>query len=354
VGVIDPELGRSVVELDMVRDVQIDGGRVAVTIALTVPGCPLRASFEEQVETALRPLDGIEEIELGFDVLSPEERAALTTKLRGGVAERSPGVSVDASTRVIAVASGKGGVGKSSLTANLAAAFTQLGHQTGVLDADVYGYSIPTMLGIHQRPIAVDKMIVPPVRGDIKVMSIGFFLDENSPVMWRGPMLHRALEQFLSDVHWGELDTLVVDMPPGTGDVAISLGQLLPRAEAVVVTTPHRAAQQVAVRAAQMARKTNMRLLGVVENMSFRAGSGEELFGSGGGDALAEEVEVPILARIPFDPKLAAYADEGEPIVFAEPDAEVSQAIVGLAEAIAATKREQGVGIVKPLPLVSA
>jgi ATP-binding protein involved in chromosome partitioning len=354
VGVIDPELGRSVVELDMVRDVQIDGGRVAVTIALTVPGCPLRASFEEQVETALRPLDGIEEIELGFDVLSPEERAALTTKLRGGVAERSPGVSVDASTRVIAVASGKGGVGKSSLTANLAAAFTQLGHRTGVLDADVYGYSIPTMLGIHQRPIAVDKMIVPPVRGDIKVMSIGFFLDENSPVMWRGPMLHRALEQFLSDVHWGELDTLVVDMPPGTGDVAISLGQLLPRAEAVVVTTPHRAAQQVAVRAAQMARKTNMRLLGVVENMSFRAGSGEELFGSGGGDALAEEVEVPILARIPFDPKLAAYADEGEPIVFAEPDAEVSQAIVGLAEAIAATKREQGVGIVKPLPLVSA
>jgi ATP-binding protein involved in chromosome partitioning len=354
VGVIDPELGRSVVELDMVRDVRIDGGRVGVTIALTVPGCPLRASFEEQVETALRPLEGIEEIELGFDVLSPEERAALTTKLRGGVAERSPGVSVDASTRVIAVASGKGGVGKSSLTANLAAAFTQLGHRTGVLDADVYGYSIPTMLGIHQRPVAVDKMIVPPVRGDMKVMSIGFFLDENSPVMWRGPMLHRALEQFLSDVHWGELDTLVVDMPPGTGDVAISLGQLLPRAEAVVVTTPHRAAQQVAVRAAQMARKTNMRLLGVVENMSFRAGSGEQLFGSGGGDALAEEVEVPLLARIPFDPKLAAYADEGEPIVLAQPRAEVSQAIVGLAEAIAATKREQGVGIVKPLPLVSA
>jgi ATP-binding protein involved in chromosome partitioning len=354
VAVIDPELGRSVVELDMVRDVRIDGGRVAVTIALTVPGCPLRASFEEQVEAALRPLDGIEEIELGFDVLSPQEREALTVKLRGGVAERSPGVSVDASTRVIAVASGKGGVGKSSLTANLAAAFTQLGHRTGVLDADVYGYSIPTMLGIHQRPIAVDKMIVPPVRGDMKVMSIGFFLDENTPVMWRGPMLHRALEQFLSDVHWGELDTLVVDMPPGTGDVAISLGQLLPRAEAVVVTTPHRAAQQVAVRAAQMARKTNMRLLGIVENMSFRVGSGEELFGSGGGDALAEEVEAPILARIPFDPKLAAYADEGEPIVFAEPEAEVSLAIVGLAEAIAATKREQGVGILKPLPLVSA
>jgi ATP-binding protein involved in chromosome partitioning len=353
-GVIDPELKRSVVELDMVRDIRVDGGDVSVTIALTVPGCPLRASFEEQVEEALRPVEGIRSVVLDFDVLTPEERQALTAKLRGDVAERSPGVSVDAGTRVIAVASGKGGVGKSSLTANLAAAFSQLGHATGVLDADVYGYSIPTMLGISQRPIAVDKMIVPPVRGDLKVMSIGFFLDENSPVMWRGPMLHRALEQFLSDVHWGELDTLIVDMPPGTGDVAISLGQLLPRAEAVVVTTPHRAAQQVAVRAAQMARKTNMRLLGVVENMSFQVGTGEKLFGSGGGDALAEEVEAPLLGRIPFDPKLAAYADEGEPIVLAEPDAEVSQAIMALAEVIAATKREQGVGIVKPLPLLSA
>jgi ATP-binding protein involved in chromosome partitioning len=353
-GVIDPELKRSVVELDMVRTVGIEGPDVAVTIALTVPGCPLRASFEEQVEEALRPVEGIRSVTLDFDVLSPEERQALTVKLRGDVAERTPGVSVDATTRVIAVASGKGGVGKSSLTANLAAAFSRLGHKTGVLDADVYGYSIPTMLGISQRPIAVDKMIVPPVRGDLKVMSIGFFLDDNSPVMWRGPMLHRALEQFLSDVHWGELDTLVVDMPPGTGDVAISLGQLLPRAEAVVVTTPHRAAQQVAARAAHMARKTNMRLLGVIENMSFRAGTGEELFGSGGGDALAAEVETELLARIPFEPRLAALADEGEPIVLVEPDAEVSQAIMGLAETIAATKREQGVGIVKPLPLVSA
>jgi ATP-binding protein involved in chromosome partitioning len=352
--VIDPELKRSVVELDMVRNVGIDGPDVAVTIALTVPGCPLRASFEEQVEEALRPVEGIRSVTLDFDVLTPEERQALTAKLRGDVAERTPGVSVDATTRVIAVASGKGGVGKSSLTANLAAAFSRLGHKTGVLDADVYGYSIPTMLGISQRPVAVDKMIVPPVRGDLKVMSIGFFLDDNSPVMWRGPMLHRALEQFLSDVHWGELDTLVVDMPPGTGDVAISLGQLLPRAEAVVVTTPHRAAQQVAVRAAHMARKTNMRLLGVVENMSFRAGTGEELFGSGGGDALAVEVETELLGRIPFDPRLAALADVGEPIVLAEPEAEVSQAIMGLAGAIVATKREQGVGIVKPLPLVSA
>jgi len=354
VSVIDPELGRSVVELDMVRDVEIDGGRVDVTIALTVPGCPLRASFEEQVQSALAPVEGVESIGLGFDVMTPEEKAALTERLRGGVSERSPGISVGASTRVIAVASGKGGVGKSSLTANLAAAFAGLGHKTGVLDADVYGYSIPTMLGIHQRPVAVDKMIVPPVKGDLKVMSIGFFLDENTPIMWRGPMLHRALEQFLSDVHWGDLDTLVVDMPPGTGDVAISLGQLLPRAEAVVVTTPHRAAQQVAVRAAQMARKTNMRLLGVVENMSYLTGSGEELFGSGGGEALSREVEAPLLGRTPFDPLLGARSDEGEAIVLTDPETAVSQAIVALAEAIASTKREQGVGILKPLPLVSA
>jgi ATP-binding protein involved in chromosome partitioning len=355
--VIDPELKRSVVELDMVRRIDVDGDRVGVTIALTVPGCPLRASFEEQVDRALGSVDGVANVELSFDVMSPEEKAALTTKLRGGVAERTPGISVDAATRVIAIMSGKGGVGKSTLTANLAGAFSRLGHRTGVLDADVYGFSIPMMLGIHQRPIVVDKMIVPPVRGDLKVMSIGFFLDDNTPIMWRGPMLHRALEQFLSDVHWGELDTLVVDMPPGTGDVAISLGQLLPRAEAVVITTPHKAAQQVAVRAAQMAQKTNMRLVGVAENMSYLSrpdGEREELFGSGGGDALAEEVGAPLLARIPFDPRLGAYADEGDPMVFAAPETEVSRAIVGLAESIAATKREQGVGIVKSLPLVPA
>ncbi len=351
--VIDPELGRSVIELDMVRQAEVEGTRAAVEIALTVAGCPLRSSFETQVERAVLPLPGVEQVSLSFTIMTPDERAALTDRLRGGVSERTPGVSVDAATRVVAVASGKGGVGKSSLAANLAAAFSALGHRTGILDADVYGYSIPHMLGIHQRPVAVDRMIVPPLRGDLKVMSIGFFLDENSPVMWRGPMLHRALEQFLSDVHWGELDVLVVDMPPGTGDVAISLGQLLPRAEAIVVTTPHRAAQQVAVRAAQMARKTNMRLLGVVENMAFLAGSGDELFGSGGGEALAAEIEAPLLGRIPFDPRLAALADEGEPIVLAEPASEVSQAIVALAGAIAERRREQGVGIVKPLPLVA-
>ena len=309
--VIDPELKRPVTELDMVREVRVEGGHVAVTIALTVAGCPLRSSFENQVSEHLLPLPGVESVSLDFDVMSPDERAALTQRLRGGITERTKGISVDASTRVLAVASGKGGVGKSTLSVNLAAAFDRLGQRTGILDADVYGHSIPHMLGVTQRPVVVDKMIVPPVRGDLKLMSIGFFLEENSPVMWRGPMLHRALEQFLSDVHWGELDTLVVDMPPGTGDVSISLGQLLPRAEVIVVTTPQPAAQQVALRAAQMAQKTGMRLIGAVENMSYLVGSGEEIFGSGGGEALAAAIDAPLLGRIPLDPRLRECADDG-------------------------------------------
>jgi ATP-binding protein involved in chromosome partitioning len=352
--VIDPELRRSVVELDMVRDVVIQNGEVSLTIALTVAGCPLRADFQEQVDRELSGVEGVRSVALSFDVMTPEEKAALTTRLRGGVTERTKGVSVDAATRVLAVCSGKGGVGKSSLTVNLAAAFSKLGLRTGVLDADVYGYSIPGMLGIQQRPIAVDQMIVPPVRGDLKVMSIGFFLDDNAPVMWRGPMLHRALEQFLSDVHWGELDWLVVDMPPGTGDVSISLGQLLPRAEVLVVTTPQRAAQEVAVRAAEMARKTNMRLLGVVENMSYLVGSGQAIFGEGGGQTLAEAIGAPLLGRIPLDPALREAADAGDPIVFRDPEAESSGAVLALAEAVVAIPRELGIGITKTLPLVSA
>jgi ATP-binding protein involved in chromosome partitioning len=344
--VIDPELKRSVVELDMVRDVRIEGEDVTVGIALTVAGCPLRASFEEQVATALAPL-GVQRVQLEFDVMTPEERAALTARLRGSVTERTKGIALDRSTRVLAIASGKGGVGKSTLSANLAVAFSRLGQRTGILDADVYGHSIPHLLGIQQKPVAVDRMIVPPVRGELKLMSIGFFLDDNQPVMWRGPMLHRALEQFLTDVHWGELDTLVVDMPPGTGDVSISLGQLLPRAEAVIVTTPQPLAQEVAARAALMAQKTNMRLLGVVENMSGEA------FGSGGGDRLAEQLGIPLLGRIPLDARLRESGDAGEPLVESDPDSESAQGIAALAEAIAVTKREEGVGIVKALPVLS-
>jgi ATP-binding protein involved in chromosome partitioning len=335
--VIDPELRRPITELDMVRDVLVEGdGSVSVTIALTVVGCPLRHSFQEQVTRFVGEVPGVTGVRLGFDVMSPEEKAALVSRLRGGRPEKS--ISLSPSTRVVAVTSGKGGVGKSTLTANLAYALSALGEQVGVLDGDVYGHSIPHMLGVHQKPIAVDEMIVPPVRGDLKLMSIGFFLDDNAPIMWRGPMLHRALEQFLSDVHWGELDTLVVDMPPGTGDVAISLGQLLPRAEALVVTTPQPAAQQVAVRAAQMALKTGMRILGAVENMSYLVGTGQELFGAGGGQALADEIGGPLLARIPLDPVLREAADEGVPVLEAAPESEAAQAISALTEAVAASR----------------
>jgi ATP-binding protein involved in chromosome partitioning len=334
--VIDPELRRPVTELDMVRSVEIEDGRVDVTIALTVAGCPLRSSFEDQVRREVATLEGVHEVTLGFDVMSADERQALTEKLRGSVSGRAQGLSLDASTRVLAVCSGKGGVGKSTVTANLAVALSRQGQRVGILDADIYGHSIPHLLGIRQRPVAVDKMIVPPVKDGLKLMSIGFFLDDNQPVMWRGPMLHRALEQFLSDVHWGELDVLVVDMPPGTGDVAISLGQLLPRAEVIVVTTPQPAAQEVAARAALMAQKTSMRLLGVVENMSG------DVFGSGGGERLALELGVPLIGTIPLDPSLREAGDAGDPLVTPE--------IAAIAERVG--KAQPG-GIVKPLTLVS-
>jgi ATP-binding protein involved in chromosome partitioning len=343
--VIDPELQRPVTELDMVRDVEVEDGVVSLTIVLTVAGCPLRDSFERQVEEALRDVPGIRGFSLSFGVMTPEERQALTTKLRGGAPERDNVIRLPRDCRVIAVASGKGGVGKSSLTANLAVAFAALGRRVGILDADIYGHSIPHILGIHQKPVAVDQLIVPPVKDGLKLMSIGFFLDDNEPVMWRGPMLHRALEQFLTDVHWGELDVLVVDMPPGTGDVSISLGQLLPRAEVVVVTTPQKLAQDVASRAASMARKTNMRLLGVIENMTG------DVFGSGGGDDLAAQLDVPLLGRVPLDPLLREQGDLGEPLVAAQPDAPTAEAITAIAETIDA-RREPG-SIVKALPLVS-
>jgi len=340
--VIDPELRRPVTELDMVRAVDIDGGRVAVTITLTIAGCPRRNRADEQVAGDVGAVEGVEDVQLSFDVMSPEQREALVTKLRGGVERR--GLSLSERTRVIAVCSGKGGVGKSTLTANLAAALARSGLDVGVLDADIYGFSIPHLLGIQRRPVVVDKMIVPPVREELKLMSIGFFLDDNSPVMWRGPMLHRALEQFLQDVHWGELDVLVVDMPPGTGDVAISLGQLLPRSEVIVVTTPQRAAQEVASRAATMAQKTGMRLLGTVENMQG------DVFGSGGGERLARELGVPFLGSVPLDPELRASGDAGEPLVWADPEAESSRAIAAVAERVVAMRPPQ---IVKQLSVVS-
>jgi ATP-binding protein involved in chromosome partitioning len=343
-GVIDPELRKPVTELDMVRGIEIDGGDVAVTIALTVAGCPLRSSFQDQVHQHVGAVAGVESVRLEFDVMTPDERSALTTKLRGGVEPRK-GLSLAQSTRVIAVASGKGGVGKSSLTVNIAAALSRLGQQVGILDADVYGHSVPHLLGIRQKPILVDKMIVPPVRHEMKLMSIGFFLDGNDPVMWRGPMLHRALEQFLQDVHWGDLDTLVVDMPPGTGDVSISLGQLLPRAEAVIVTTPQPLAQEVAVRAATMAQKTQMRLAGVIENMT------SEVFGSGGGAELAHQIGAPLLGTVPLDARLREAGDIGEPLVLTDPDCPPARAIIAIAEKLASS-RPPG-EIRKPLTLLN-
>jgi ATP-binding protein involved in chromosome partitioning len=335
--VIDPELKRPVTDLDMVRDVLVEPeGDVTVTIALTVAGCPLRSSFQEQVQRHVGAVEHVRRVDLRFDVMSPEEKAALTARLRGGRSEKQ--ISLAPSTRVVAIASGKGGVGKSTLTANLAAALAAGGDQVGVLDADVYGHSIPHMLGVHQRPVVVDTMIVPPVRGDLKLMSIGFFLEDNKPLMWRGPMLHKALEQFLSDVHWGEVGTLMVDMPPGTGDVAISLGQLLPRAEVVVVTTPQPAAQQVAVRAAEMATKVGMRVTGVIENMSWLVGTGQELFGAGGGERLAAEVGAPLLGKVPLDPVLREAADAGVPARESAPDSEGVAAIDAIAETLQASR----------------
>jgi len=332
--VIDPELRRPVTELDMVRRVDVEGGHVTVTIALTVVGCPLRSSFEDQVHEHVATLPGVDTVELDFDVMSPEERAALTTKLRGGQERR--GIQLSPRTRVLAIASGKGGVGKSSLTVNLAAALAATGKEVGVLDADIYGHSIPHMLGISQKPVVVDKMIVPPVAHDLRLMSIGFFLDDNQPVMWRGPMLHRALEQFLQDVHWGDLDVLLVDMPPGTGDVSISLGQLLPRAEVIVVTTPQPLAQEVASRAATMAQKTGMRVVGVIENMR------SDVFGSGGGERLANELGVPLLGSVPLEPELREACDEGRPHVTAE-----------IAEIARIVDESRTGGFTRTLPLVS-
>jgi ATP-binding protein involved in chromosome partitioning len=333
-----------VTELDMVRRIDIDGGDVAVTIALTVAGCPLRSSFEDQVGREVGAVPGVATVSLDFDVMTPDERAVLTQKLRGGRPVEEKGIQIGPTTRVIAVASGKGGVGKSSLTVNLAAALAQLGRQVGILDADVYGHSVPHMLDIRQRPVLVDRMMIPPVKFDLKLMSIGFFLDDNQPVMWRGPMLHRALEQFLQDVHWGDLDVLVVDMPPGTGDVSISLAQMLPRAEALLVTTPQPLAQEVAVRAATMAKKMGMRIAGVVENMT------SDVFGSGGGARLGTEVGTTLLGQVPLDAALREAGDAGEPVVVRTPDSPSAQAILEIARAVDAARSG---GFTRSLPLVS-
>jgi ATP-binding protein involved in chromosome partitioning len=342
--VIDPELRRSIVELDMVRSIEVsDEGEVEVVVSLTTPGCPIRNHFEQAVSGRVLELEGVTRVSVGFDVLSPEEKEGLQAKLGRN---RLPEGALAKVKNIVCVASGKGGVGKSTVTANLAAALALDGFSAAALDADVWGYSIPRMLGVGGRPKVSEQRKILPIEaaGGVKVMSIGFFVDEDAAVVWRGPMLHKAIQQFLEDVDWGELDYLLIDLPPGTGDVSMTLAQLLPQAKVLIVTTPQPAAQRVALRAAEMARKFDLEIVGVVENMSgFTTPSGERLtiFGEGGGQQLADEIGVPLLGKVPLEEKLRVCADEGRPLVAEDPDVPAAQALSQLARGIvAATPQE--------------
>jgi len=344
----DPELHRSIVDLDMVRQVSIDGVHVQVLIALTIPGCPLRNEIQRRVTEAVVALDGVEEVGLDFTHMTDDERAALSQRLNGnpgatagsqpahGHAEGRviPFADPSSRTRVLLIASGKGGVGKSSVTTNLSVALAQRGRSVAIIDADVWGFSIPRMLGIDRAPVLIDNMLVPPDAHGVRAISMGFFAEEDQPVIWRGPMLHKALEQFLTDVFWDEPDFLVVDLPPGTGDIALSLAQFLPRAEVYVVTTPQPAAQRVAQRAAFMAQKVNLEVKGIIENMSWFTGDDGkryELFGAGGGSDLAQRLEVPLLGQVPLVPELRQGGDTGLPLVVSNPDGEAAQIFANIA-----------------------
>ena len=329
--VIDPELRRDIVELEMVRSIDVHAnGVVDVMVSLTTPGCPIRSHFETGVATAIRELDGVTGVNVSFDVLSGDEKAALGRKLgRGGLPEGA----LAQVKNVICIGSGKGGVGKSTVTANLAAALAADGKKVGVLDADVWGYSQPRMLGVgSERPkVNAERKLLPIAAHDgISVMSIGFFVEPDAAVVWRGPMLHKALQQFLEDVAWGELDYLLIDLPPGTGDVSMTLAQLLPQAKFLIVTTPQPVAQKVAARSAEMAAKLKLEIAGVIENMSgFVTPGGErfQIFGEGGGQLLAEELDVPLLAKVPLTMPLREQSDSGTPLVLANPDDAAAQAL---------------------------
>ncbi len=337
--VIDPELRRSIVELGMVRSIDVkDGGVVDVTVSLTTAGCPIKNHFQTAVGQAVTGLDGVTRVNVGFDVLTDAEKQGLSRKLG------RPGLPEGALARVkniVCVGSGKGGVGKSSLTVNLAAALAAEGNRVGVLDADVWGYSIPRMLGLGgERPqVNAERRIVPLESQGLKVMSIGFFVNEDEAVVWRGPMLHKALQQFLEDVDWGELDFLLIDLPPGTGDVSMTLAQLLPQAKFLIVTTPQPAAQKVARRSAEMAGKVNLEIAGIIENMAgFTTPDGQrwQIFGEGGGQSLADELDVPLIGKIPLTMALREQADAGEPVVFSNPYDPASVAVQHAARGIIA------------------
>ena len=337
--VIDPELRRSIVELGMVRSIDIkDGGVVDVTVSLTTPGCPIKSHFQTAVAQAALGVEGITRANVGFDVLSDSEKVGLQKQLgRNGLPEGA----LAKVKNVICVGSGKGGVGKSSLTVNLAGALAMDGKRVGVLDADVWGYSIPRMLGLggQRPPVSPERKIVPLESSGLKVMSIGFFVKEDEAVVWRGPMLHKALQQFLEDVEWGELDYLLIDLPPGTGDVSMTLAQLLPQATFVIVTTPQATAQKVARRSAEMADKVRLEISGVIENMAgFTTPAGERfpIFGEGGGQSLADELGVPLLASVPLTMPLREQADAGVPLTITDPDDPAAQAIAQAARGIIA------------------
>jgi ATP-binding protein involved in chromosome partitioning len=347
----DPELHRSIVDLDMVRDVRVDGTRVGLQVVLTIAGCPLRNEIQSRVSGALQGI-GVTDVDLDFGVMTDQERAALREKLHGdpsatagsqaahGHAEGRaiPFSEPESATRVLLIASGKGGVGKSSVTSNLSVALAQRGKDVAVIDADVWGFSIPRMLGVQHPPTVIDSMLVPPTAaGGVRCISMGFFAKEDQPVIWRGPMLHKALEQFLTDVFWDDPDFLLVDLPPGTGDISLSLAQFLPRAEVYVVTTPQPAAQKVAQRAGFMAKKVNLEVKGVIENMSWFTGDDGkryEIFGAGGGDELAEVLEVPMLGQVPLVPELREGADFGRPVVLTDPEGEAARAFAAIAEKV--------------------
>ena len=350
-GVQDPEIRRPITELGMVKDIEIGAdGAVRVQVWLTVAGCPLREVITREVTAAVGKLAGVSSVRVDLDVMSDEQRRALQTQLRGDRPEpQIPFAQPSSLTRVYAVASGKGGVGKSSVTVNLAAALAAGGHKIGVVDADIYGHSVPRMLGVTGRPTPVENMIMPPSAHDVKVISIGMFTKGNTPVVWRGPMLHRALQQFLADVYWGDLDVLLLDLPPGTGDVAISVAQMLPSAELLVVTTPQLAASEVAERAGAIAMQTHQRIAGVIENMSYllcpHCGEQTEIFGSGGGASVAAALSrltgapVPLLGQVPIDVRLREGGDAGVPLVLGEPDSPAGLALQKIADELGARRR---------------
>ena len=349
----DPELRRSIVDLGMVRGITVDGSTVGVGIALTVAGCPLRNEIQQRVTSAVMGLGGVSDVRLDFSVMTDDERAALRERLHGGghSHDHAPGQGhghaegrpvpfnqPGSKTRPILISSGKGGVGKSSVTVNLAVALAAQGHSVGVVDADIYGYSVPRMLGADRDPVVLDDMLVPPEAHGVRCISIGYFVPEGKAIVWRGPMLHKALEQFLADVFWDEPDFLLIDMPPGTGDIALSLSQYLPRGEVYVVTTPQPAAQKVARLSAAMAEKVGLPVKGVIENMSWFTGNdGEryEIFGSGGGEELATELGVPLLGQLPLVQQLREGGDDGNPITVAHPDSESAKAFQEIATRIA-------------------